>query len=291
VSPRLRVGGPATAQAAWIGRFIDYCVKNNLPLDFVSTHVYGNDKAEDVFGTHEVIPRRDMVARAVRKVYDEVKMSPRPDMPIHWTEFNASYFNEVPVTDSPFIGPWLANTIRLSDGLVTTMSYWSFSDVFEEQGIVKTPFYGGFGLIAAGNIPKAGFNVFRLLHRLGQERIPLDAESALVTRRSDGSLAIALWNYATPEEAGAPRDDTIAFAGLSKPGKVHITTLDVLHGSPLALWESMGRPAFPSREQQQKLREVAEFPAAVERTIAPGAPLTLRLQPKSLALIEVDTER
>src|SRR5262249_30635224 len=150
------------------------------------------------------------VARAVRKVYDEVKKSARPDLPIHWTEYNASYFNEVDVTDSPFMGPWLANTIRLCDGLASTMSYWTFSDVFEEQGVVKTPFYGGFGLIAAGNIPKASLNAFRLLHRLAEERIPLDSMSALATRRADGSFAIALWNYAAPEEAGSAQDYTLA---------------------------------------------------------------------------------
>jgi len=287
VSPRLRVGGPATAQAAWVGRFIEYCVKHDLPLDFVSTHVYGNDKAEDVFGTHESIPRRDMVARAARKVYDEVKKSPRPEMPIHWTEYNASYFNEVDVTDSAFMGPWLANTIRMCDGLVTTMSYWTFSDVFEEQGIVKTPFYGGFGLIAEGNIPKASFNIFHLLHRLGDERIPLDSDSALATRRADGSVAIALWNYAAPEETGAQQDYTIAFSGLSGAADVRITTLDATHGSPLALWESMGRPSFPTREQQQKLREAGELPDASKQMVSSGTPVTVRLQPKSLALIEL----
>jgi xylan 1,4-beta-xylosidase len=228
-----------------------------------------------------------MVARAVRKVHDEVKRSPRPAMPIHWTEYNASYFNEVDVTDSPFMGPWLANTIRLCDGLVTTMSYWTFSDVFEEQGIVKAPFYGGFGLIAAGNIAKASFNSFRLLHKLGEERIPVDSDSVLATRRSDGSLAIALWNYVAPEGSGAPQDYTIQLSGLSGTGDVRVTTLDAAHGSPLAVWEAMGRPAFPSREQQQKLREAGELPGASSRTISPGAPITVRLQPKSMALIEI----
>src|ERR1019366_6047313 len=147
-SPRRPLGGPATAQAAWIDRFISHCVQQNVPMDFVSTHVYGNDKAEDVFGTHEKIPRSDMVVRAMQKVHDQVKASARPDIPIHWSEFNASYMNEVAVTDSPYMGPWLANTIRMADGLVTTASYWTFSDVFEEQGVAKEPFYGGFGLIA-----------------------------------------------------------------------------------------------------------------------------------------------
>ena len=104
VDPRLRVGGPATAQAAWVDRFIKHCVDSSVPADFVSTHVYANDTAKDVFGTNENIPRSDMVARAVRKVYDEVRGSPRPGLPIHWSEFNASYMNEVEVTDSPFDG-------------------------------------------------------------------------------------------------------------------------------------------------------------------------------------------
>ncbi len=48
----------ATAQAAWVDVFIKHCVENNVPLDFVSTHVYGNDRAQDVFGTDENISTR-----------------------------------------------------------------------------------------------------------------------------------------------------------------------------------------------------------------------------------------
>ena len=47
VNSRLRVGGPATAQAAWADAFIRHCADQHVPVDFVSTHVYGNDKASD----------------------------------------------------------------------------------------------------------------------------------------------------------------------------------------------------------------------------------------------------
>lgn len=287
VSPRLRVGGPATAQAAWVGRFIDHCAKNNIPLDFVSTHVYGNDKAEDVFGTNENIPRSDMVARSVKKVHDEIRASARPNTPLYWSEFNASYMNEVDVTDSPYMGPWLANTIRLCDGLVDMMAYWTFSDVFEEQGVVKTPFYGGFGLIAAGNIPKAALNDFRLLHKLGEARIPNASDSVLVTRRKDGSLAIALWSYSAPEQVGAPRKVQLDLKGLTGSRTVAITTVDAHHGSALALWESMGKPAFPTPGQQRKLRAAGQLPVPEQRTWTAGAPIEIVVAPKALALIEV----
>jgi xylan 1,4-beta-xylosidase len=289
VSPRLRVGGPSTAQAAWVDRFIRHSVESGSPVDFVSTHVYGNDTSEDVFGTHEKIPRSDMVARAVKKVYDQVHASPRPNLPIIWSEYNASYMNEVAVTDSPYMGPWLANNIRQCDGLVTAMSYWTFSDVFEEQGVVKKPFYGGYGLIAERHIPKAAFNAFRLLHELGRERIPAASNNALVTRGADGNLAIAVWNYAAPEEPGAPRAIRLSIAGLDGPRRARIRIVDGRHGSPLAAWEAMGRPAFPDRWQIQQLRDAATLPDAAVQALAPGAPptLTLTLQPHALALVEI----
>lgn len=286
VSPKLRVGGPATAQAAWIDRFIAYCVAHQLPVDFVSTHVYANDSAHDVFGTEEAIPRKTMVARSVDKVYQQVKHSARPDLPIIWSEYNASYKNEVAVTDAPFMGPWLANNIALCDGKTTLMSYWDVSDVFEEQGIVKTPFYGGFGLIAAGNIPKAAFNAFALLHRLGDQRLPNASDKALVTRRADGSLAIAVWNYAEPEAAGTPLNVELQLKGLKGLHTVSRQLLDRDHGSALTLWEEMGRPAFPSREQQARLRQAARLPAPVKTTLQ-GDSLDLQLQPHSLMLIEI----
>ncbi len=149
----------------------------------MSTHVYGIDSAKDVFHRDEKISQAEMVARAARKVYDEVKASPRPDLPIFWTEYNATYMNDVKVTDSPFMGPWLANNICQCDGLATIMAYWTFSDVFEEQGVVKKPFYGGYGLIAVGGIPKAAFNAFALLHRLGDQRLSPELKDALVTKR------------------------------------------------------------------------------------------------------------
>src|SRR5262249_13086965 len=148
VSPRLRVGGPSTAQAAWVDAFIRHTSEAGVPVDFVSTHVYANDTSKAVFGTFVNIPRDRMVCRAVREIRDEIRASGKRNLPLIWSEYNASYMNELEVTDTTFMAPWLADTIRQCDGLVDVMSYWSFSDVFDEQGVVKEPFYGGFGVLA-----------------------------------------------------------------------------------------------------------------------------------------------
>jgi xylan 1,4-beta-xylosidase len=285
VSPRLRVGGPSTAQAAWVDAMIAHAVQANVPLDFVSTHVYANDSPQDVFGTPGPINRFDMVARSVKKVYDQVKVSARPNLPIIWSEYNASYANEPPVTDAAFMGPWLANNIRLCDGMQTMMSYWTFSDVFEEQGVIKTPFYGGFGLLAERGIPKPAFHAFQLLHRLGTQRIPVDTPWILATRRDDGALVIAAWNYSAPEDAGKPMNARIQFRG-AHGGQARITTIGPLQGSPLPVWEAMGKPASPTREQTVQLQRAAQLPAPETRAITNNA-IDLTLPPHGLALIEI----
>jgi xylan 1,4-beta-xylosidase len=284
--PKLRVGGPATAQAAWVSSFIAHATANKIPYDFVSTHIYANDLAHDVFGTDETIPRTEMVCRAVKKVHDEVKSSVRPEVPVIFSEYNASYKNEPNVTDALFMGPWLADTIRQCDGLVDNLAYWSFSDVFEEQGVVKQPFYGGYGLMAAGNLPKPAFNAFKLLHQLGEKRLPVNSQSALATRKADGTLEIAVWNLHFPEEYGETKEITLTFRGLGGTHSAKIARLDETHGSLLALYSKMGGPRYPSQKQLEELRLAGALPAP-EETQFQGDKMTLRLPPQGLAVIEI----
>jgi xylan 1,4-beta-xylosidase len=285
VSSRLRVGGPATAQAAWADVFIQHCAENHVPLDFVSTHVYGNDKSEDVFGTHEDIPRNRMVCSAAKKVHDQILASAMPRLPLIWSEFNASYKNEPAVTDTSYMGPWLADTIRQCDGLVDVMSYWTFSDVFEEQGVVKTPFYGGFGLIAAGGVPKPAFNAFKLLHQLGDERIELNSDGALATRDRNGSIVVAVWNYAPPEKPGASKSITLKFQGV-QAAQASVSVADPEHGDIHPAYERMGSPIYPTPPQIRDLRKAAELTAPELRPLRNGE-LNLTVPPYGLALISL----
>jgi xylan 1,4-beta-xylosidase len=279
--PRLRVGGPATAQAAWISDMIAHTVQKQVPLDFVSTHVYANDLSKDIFGTDENIDRAEMVYRAVQKVDKQVKASARPELPIHWSEYNASYKNEPDVTDAAFMGPWLANNIRLCDGLTASMSYWTFSDVFEEQGVIKTPFYGGYGLIAEGGVPKPAFNAFAMLHRLGDQRLQPDLAHALVTKRSGGTLAIAVWNYAAPGAIGPARNIQVSVKGWTGTARYHVEIMDSEHGSALGAWQAMGSPASPTHSQFEQLKRAALATVKLDGTSS------FMLPGPGLALIEV----
>jgi xylan 1,4-beta-xylosidase len=295
VSSRLRVGGPSTAQAAWVAAFLQHCKEKNIPVDFVTSHVYANDTAKDVFGTNEQIPRDRMVCRAVRKVHDEIAASPFPDAPLIFSEYNASYSNEPDVTDSVYMGPWLATTISQCDGLTEAMSYWTFSDVFEEQGVIKTPFYGGFGLIAEDGIPKPALNAFAMLHLLGDRRLKVDSDSSLATRTSDGSLAIALWNYAPPYGTGAAytppppsiglaRTFTVKLEGTSPNAPIQLWRLDADHGNVIKTYDEMGRPAFPTRDQILKLRAAGQ-PTPPQSLSLKNGSVTITIPQQGLVLL------
>ena len=293
VSQRIRVGGPATAQAAWVNDMIAHATENHVSLDFVSSHVYGNDTAENVFKGAEAalapknIPPHEMVCFGIDKVHQEILHSARPHIPLIWSEFNASYGNQQEITDSIYMGPWLANTIRECDGKVEMMSYWTFSDVFEEQGVVKTPFYGGFGLIAEDDIPKSSFNVFAMLHQLGDERIAEPEDDVLATRRKDGKLAIALWNLVEPDASGTEKTITLELKGVSPNAHVSIMRSDAHHGDTLDAWKHMGSPAYPSQEQIEALKKASQSGPPEMRTLD-GNKLTVTVPPMGLAVVEVE---
>jgi xylan 1,4-beta-xylosidase len=283
---RIRVGGPATAQAAWVGDLIEHTTQNQVPLDFVSTHVYGNDRVGDVFHDDRVVAPHQMVCQAVKKVHEEIEHSARPRIPLIWSEFNATYMNEQELTDSIYMGPWMAQTISQCDGMVHMMSYWTFSDVFEEQGVVKTPFYGGFGLVAEDEIPKPAFDVFELLHGLGEERLPEAQGDVLVTRRRDGTLVIAAWNLVEPGADGKAKTVDLDLKGIGDHAHASIRRVDSSHGDTLDAWKKMGSPKNPTQAQIDALRKASETGPPEVRAIG-GHRLVLTLPPMGLAVVEI----
>jgi xylan 1,4-beta-xylosidase len=180
------------------------------------------------------------------------------------------------------MGPWLANDIRECDGLTTMMSYWSLSDVFEEQGIVKTPFYGGYGLMAERGIPKPAFRDFELLHRLGDRRLANPSENTLVTERADGTVVIALWNYAEPGESVAPKTFQLDVKNTEKKHYL-MQFVDSDHASSLKAWKEMGSPVSPTLEQIAKLKKASELPPAEMHPLSD--PITVA--PQGLAVLEL----
>ena len=284
VSPRLRVGGPATAAAHWIPEFLKYTAGNHVPVDFVSTHGYADDTVEDLFGTNEQIPMDRRVCRAVAKVRGEIKASQMPGLPLFWTEWNVQGMKES--RDTIFVGPALANTVRQCDGQAEMMSFWTFSDVFEEGGPIPKPFGGEFGLRAKGGINKPSYYGFGLLHELGDRRISNDAQDVMVTKNADGRLAIAVWNLVDPGEQGSARTVTLAFSHVPPNANVSMERVDEQHGNVLKQYEAMGSPLDPAPAQVEQLNRETALPPPEAAKLHDGK-LELTLTPNALVLVKV----
>ena len=284
VSPRLRVGGPATAAASWIPEFLKFTADNHVPIDFVSSHGYADDTVENLFGTNEDIPMDQRVCRAIAKVRNQIKSSATPDLPLYWTEWNVQGMDES--RDTIFVGPAVANTVRQCDGLVNMMSFWTFSDVFEEGGPIPKPFEGHFGLRAEGGINKPSYYGFALLHELGNQRLPNSSHNVIVTKTSNGGLAIAAWNLVDPGTQGTTRTMEFDFRGVSPNAEVTLQRVDSDHSNTLKAYAAMGKPLYPTPAQVDELnRETALAPP--EHVSLENGKLNLTLTPNALVLLKL----
>jgi xylan 1,4-beta-xylosidase len=284
VNTRLRVGGPATAAAAWVSEFLRYTEQNHVPVDFISTHGYADDTVENLFGTREDIPMDDRVCRAVAKVHAEIGASQNPQLPLIWSEWNVQGMMES--RDTTFVGPALANTIRECDGSVNMLSFWTFSDVFEEGGPIPKPFEGQFGLRAKGGINKPSYYAYGLLHELGNSRMANDASNVIVTKTADGGLAIAAWNLVDPDKKGKTERMDIELAHVRTDAQVTIERVDDEHGNVLKKYAAMGSPLDPTAAQVKELN-AETAPGQPEAAQLNQGRLQLTLMPNALLLVKV----
>lgn len=202
VNPLCRVGGPATAEASWIAEIIGHCVKQGIALDFISTHSYGVTGCLDEFGEdlHTLIPDRDSVARNVRQARRQIDESPLPGLPLFFTEWSSSYSSRDSVHDSYINAPFILHTLSRCRGYAASMSYWTFTDIFEEGGPGPAPFHGGFGLLTQQGLRKPSYYAYRFLCALPELELATGDADSLAAVSGDGCrIGLLLWRYCPPE--------------------------------------------------------------------------------------------
>jgi len=207
VDPALQVGGPATAGAAWVPDFIGHAKQAGVPVDFVTTHTYGvNGGFFDEYGhdDNKLSPDPNSVVGDVRRVREQVNASSMPGLPVHFTEWSTSYNPRDPIHDAYLSAAFVLDKLKKTEGAVQSMSYWTYTDLFEEAGPPPASFHGGFGLINREGIRKASFFAYKYLGELGpQELRDADAESWLT--RDGENFAGLIWNYTTPDQKESNR--------------------------------------------------------------------------------------
>ena len=198
VNPAYRVGGPATAGAAWEPEMIAYCHTNKVPLDFISTHAYGIKQGFlDEYGhAGTVLDTNPMsLSGDVLQSRREIAASAMPDLELHYTEWSASYTPADPIHDSYHEAAYVLQKLKQVGNAANSMSYWVFTDIFEEPGPRFTPFHGGFGMLTIQGIHKPVFYAYQFLNQLGNTELANKDSASWICRDSAGNIQALAWDF------------------------------------------------------------------------------------------------
>jgi xylan 1,4-beta-xylosidase len=171
------------------------------------------------------------------------------------------------------------------------LSFWTFSDVFEEGGPAQQPFQGQFGLRATYGINKASFYDFALLHRLGTERLPNDSHDAIVTRLADGSLEVAVWNLASvdaPPASIRTHHVTLHITGIAVDASISLQHVDENHSNVLKTYAAMGKPRYPTPAQIRAMNAASALTPPEDLALRDGV-VALDMIPNELAILHIST--
>ena len=198
VDAAYRVGGPATAGEGWIDETLACRAEHQVPLDFISTHSYATMSGYlDEAGNAGTVfsPDRNAITAGVRQVRAKIDQSPFPNLPLHYTEWSGSYTPADPIHDSYHSASFILDKIRHIGSAADSMSYWTFTDIFEEAGPRLTPFHGGFGLLNTQDLPKPSFFAYQFLNRLGNVELACTDPEAFICGDHAGAVQALFWDF------------------------------------------------------------------------------------------------
>jgi xylan 1,4-beta-xylosidase len=198
VNPRYKVGGPGTAGAAWVPEMIAFCAQNQVPLDFISTHTYGvNQGFLDEYGTTGTVLSKDTqaVSGDVHKNRLEIQQSAMPNLELHYTEWSSSYTPTDPTHDSYHQAAYILQKLKQVGNAAQSMSYWVFSDIFEEAAPRFEVFHGGFGLMNTQGIKKPAYFAYQFLNALFTTELKNSDGQSYATTDGKGNIGLLLWDY------------------------------------------------------------------------------------------------
>jgi len=258
VDAALRVGGPATADNQWVTPFLNYCRRHRVPVDFVTTHHYPTD-AFGKASTDTVTQLQHFQREAMKKKTAGVRRE-AGSLPLYYTEWNCSSNPRDPLHDEPFAAAFATRMIMDADGLMEGYSFWTFSDIFEENYFPSVPYHGGFGLLNLYGVPKPVYRAFQLLHRLGEKRLDVEGRHSTVdvwVVTKEGGATILMTNLAMPRHAIQTELVEIMLAGAPLPRRSWMERIDNEHANPRRDWGAMGKPEYLSPRDVERLENAS----------------------------------
>lgn len=308
VDSELKVGGPATAGAAWVPEFLAHTKRAGSPVDFVTTHSYGvaggffDEKGE---GDNRLVLDRRAVIEDIEKVRREIDGSATPGLPLYITEWNSSYNPRDPIHDTYLNAAFILNKLKGTEKSAQAMSYWVYSDLFEEAGPPPTPFHGGFGLLTREGIRKPSYFAYRYLAQLGPSELRNADPESWLTREGD-NFAGLIWNFTIPDQKLSNRPfytrihpaqklDPVRMAlAAVKPGtyRLRVFRTGYKANDAYTTYLEWGRPSQLTDQQLDRLQRQTRDAPEIDRAVRVGADgrfeLKLDIRANDLLLVKLE---
>lgn len=280
---KIKVGGPSAFSCFdwnWTERFLNFIKISNIEIDFFSYHSYGMKG-----GTKEIesinrmksgnleFTEYNFLKNTVKFINSKIQEVYPKKLEIIVSEWNSSPSFQDLVHDTCYMSSFIINGALNNFNSLSGLAYWTFTDIFEENGMGTELFHGGMGLFTINNLKKSSYNAFVLLNKLGNEFI-CKSNNYFITQK-ENSYQILLYNYVhynkeyekgnlsgvnkfNRYEAFLNNNDlefTLKISDLEK-GKYFITKyyLDRESGSVYDAWIEMGAPEKITSEFFQFLK-------------------------------------
>jgi xylan 1,4-beta-xylosidase len=290
VSADYKVGGPATSGCKWIPEFINFCDANHVPLDFISTHTYGTQRGYlDETGTSGTVLAQnpESIFGSVKQVRSEIAASAMPGLELHITEWSTSYTPVDPIHDSYHSAAYILDKLKKSGDAAQSMSYWTFTDVFEEIGPRWEAFHGGFGLLNYQDILKPSFYAYQFLNRLGPTELKNSDPASWVCTDKSGGIQALVWDFTNTHPGPKVLNQEFYKRDLPAQSK-GMATLNLSHlpmgdytvetykvgyrmNDPYETYRDLGSPAQLTRSQVEKIKSENSGAPVEVRTVKIGS--------------------
>jgi xylan 1,4-beta-xylosidase len=311
VDPVLRVGGPSTAGAAWVPDLLAHVKASGAAIDFISTHTYGVDGGfldEQGKGDTKLSPSPDAILGDIRRVRQQIDASPYPHLPLYFTEWSTSYTPRDLVHDSYISAPYILTKLKASQGLLQGMSYWVYTDLFEEPGPPPTPFHGGFGLMNREGIRKPAWFAYKYLHALQGNEVPV-SDSQTWAATNGRQISGIVWDFEQPHQtvSNHPFYSRIVPSQPAPPASLTITHIAPgtyrlkvyrtgFHANDAySAYIEMGSPKSLTPSQLNQLNELTRDTPETDRVIkinkTASYQLTLPMNTNDIVLLTLDAAR
>lgn len=297
--PAARLGGPETTgpgwdkAAAYLRGFLEHCARGRnyvtgqpgTRLDFVTFHAKGGPKLVDGHVRMNMATQLNDVAEGFKIVAAYPEFS---RLPIIIGECDPEGCAACGVQTNPenayrngtmyssYTAASYARLYELADFYKVNLEgavSWSFE--FENQ-----PWFAGFRDLATNGVDKPVLNVFRMLGRMGGQRVAVRNATALTlpdiqaqaqSQRPDiGALAaydakartatVLVWNYHNDDlpAAASPVELTLRGLPTARPTLQHYR-IDAEHSNAYAAWLKMGSPQQVSAAQRTSLQQAGQL--------------------------------